>query len=139
MSVSRSMAMFWRIYAVVLAIVILPLYSMLMKASPSLYDFLDMVVAVGALMGFFGYAYEFRIISMKLWKVYFFLVIAWDLFYNILISMILDLAVHFPNEGKITWLDVLLSFMMVVPEYIALFLYGFRSDSLWTEHERQSI
>ena len=52
--------------------------------------------------------------------------------------MMFNLAVHFPNEGKIGWLDVLLSFMLVTPEYIALFLYGFRSDSLWTEHVQQS-
>ena len=123
--------MFWRIYAVVLALILLPAYSLIMKASPGIYDYLDMIVSVGALMGFIGYAFEFRIISVNLWKFYFFLVIGWDLFYNIVISMIFDMAVHLPNEEKSSWTGVAVSFALIVPEYIALFLYGYRSAPLW--------
>lgn len=123
--------MFWRIYSVALALVLLPTYSIIMKASPGIFDYLDMIISVGALMGFVGYAYEFRIISMKLWQVYFFLVIAWDLFYNIIISMALNLAVHLPYEEKTSWVGVLVSFAIIIPEYIALFLYGFKSEMLW--------
>jgi hypothetical protein len=125
--------MFWRIYSVALAFLLLPTYVMIMGTAYSVWDFLDMVVAVGALMGFFGYAYNFRIISMNVWRVYFFLVICWDLFYNILISIVFDLAVHLPDEKKIGWTGVLLSFAMIVPEYIALFRYGFKSESIWME------
>jgi hypothetical protein len=125
--------MFWRIYSIALAFLLLPTYAMIMGMSYSIWDFMDMVVAVGALMGFFGYAYKFRIISMSLWKVYFFLVLSWDLFYNIIISMVLDLAVHLPNEPKIAWTGVLLSFAIIVPEYIALFHYGYKSEALWLE------
>ena len=125
--------MFWRIYSVALALILLPTYSIIMKASPGIFDYLDMIVSVGALMGFVGFAYEFRIISMKLWKIYFFLVIAWDLFYNIIISMVLNLAVHLPYEGKTSWLGALVSFAIIIPEYIALFLYGYKSELLWEE------
>jgi hypothetical protein len=125
--------MFWKIYSVVLAAILLPSYVMVMGASFAPWDFMDMVVAVGALMGFFGYAYKFRIISMNLWKFYFFLIISWDLFYNIIISMILDLAVNLPGAPKATWLDVLFSFAIIAPEYVALYHYGFKSESLWEE------
>lgn len=125
--------MFWRIYSVALALILLPTYSIIMKVSPGIFDYLDMIISVGALMGFIGYAYEFRIISMTLWKVYFFLAIAWDLFYNILISMVLNLAVHLPFEEKTTWVGVLVSFAIIIPEYIALFLYGYKSEMLWEE------
>jgi hypothetical protein len=130
--------MFWRVYSVVLSLVLLPAYSVIMKVSPGIFDYLDMIVSVGALMGFVGFAYEFRIISMNLWKVYFFLVIAWDIFYNIFITMVLDLAVHLPNEEKIGWTGVALSFAIIIPEYIALFLYGYKSDPLWEGAEAAS-
>jgi hypothetical protein len=123
--------MFWRVYSVVLALFLLPAYSVIMKASPGIFDYVDMIVSVGALMGFIGFAYEFRIISMSLWKFYFFLVIGWDVFYNIFISMIFDLAVHLPNEEKTSWIGVAVSFALIVPEYVALFLYGFKSEPLW--------
>jgi hypothetical protein len=44
----------------------------------------------------------------------------------------LDLAVHMPNEPKIEWTGVLLSFAIIAPEYIALYHCGFKSESLWT-------
>jgi hypothetical protein len=125
--------MFWRIYSVALALLLIPTYVMVMGLPHKIWDFMDMVVAVGALMGFLGYAYRFRIISMNVWKVYFFLVICWDFFYNIIISLVLDLAVHVPNEPKVGWTGVLLSFAIVAPEYIALYLYGFKSDPVWRE------
>jgi hypothetical protein len=123
--------MFWRVYSVALALLLLPAYSVLMKASPGIYDYLDMIVSVGALMGFIGYAYEFRIISVNLWKFYFFLAIGWDIFYNIVITMLFDLAIHLPNEEKTTWTSLAISFAIIVPEYIGLFLYGYKSDPLW--------
>ena len=125
--------MFWKIYSVALAALLLPTYVMVMGTSHTLWDFMDMVVAVGALMGFFGFAYKFRIISVTVWKIYFFLIISWDLFYNITISMALDLAVHLPDAPKATWTDVLFSFAIVAPEYVALYCYGFKSESLWAE------
>jgi hypothetical protein len=125
--------MFWRIYAVVLTIIMLPTYSRLMKCSPTMYDYFDMVICVGALLGFIGYSFEFRIISEKLWKVYFFLVICWDLFYNILITKILDRAAHFPGEASISWTGVLITFAIITPEYIGLFRYGYKSDELWNK------
>jgi|WetSurMetagenome_2_1015567.scaffolds.fasta_scaffold41632_2 hypothetical protein len=125
--------MFWRIYSVALAVLLLPTYVMIMGTSYSLWDFMDMVVAVGALMGFIGFAYKFPIISVNVWKVYFFLVISWDFFYNIIITLVLDLAVHLPNEPKIGWTNVLLSFAIIAPEYVALFRYGFKSDPIWQE------
>jgi hypothetical protein len=125
--------MFWKIYSIALALLILPAYVVVMGASYSHWDFMDMVVAVGALMGFFGYAYKFRIISVNVWKVYFFLVISWDFFYNIIISLALDLAVHLPNEPKPGWTNALFTFALIVPEYIALFRYGFRSGLLWNK------
>ena len=124
--------MFWKIYSVVLVAILLPTYVVVMGSTYSMWDFMDMAVTVGALMGFMGYAYKFRIISMTLWKVYFFLAIVWDIFYNIIITLVLNLAVHLPNEPKMGASGVLLSFAIVIPEYIALYLYGFQSESLWT-------
>jgi hypothetical protein len=127
--------MFWRIYAVVFALVSLINYSVLMKASPGMWDYLDMAISVGALMGFVGFAFEFRIISMNLWKVYFFLAISWDIFYSFIIVKMLDLAVHLPNEEKMTWATLAVSFALLIPEYICLYLYGYRSEPLWEETE----
>jgi hypothetical protein len=50
----------------------------------------------------------------------------------------LDLAVHLPNEEKIGWTGVALSFAIIIPEYIALFLYGYKSDPLWEGAEAAS-
>jgi hypothetical protein len=125
--------MFWRIYSLILVVILLPTYSRIMKCSPTIFDYLDMVICVGALLGLIGFSFGFRIISAKLWRVYFFLVISWDLFYNILITMILDLAVHLPNEVKLGWTGVIVSFAIIIPEYIGLFRYGYKSDDLWNK------
>jgi hypothetical protein len=40
-----------------------------------------------------------------------------------------------PYVQKTTWAGVAISFAIIFPEYIGLFLYGFRSDMLWEEVE----
>ena len=123
--------MLWRIYSVAFTILSVANYSILMKASPTMWDYLDMIISVGALMGFIGFAFEFRIISVNLWKVYFFLGIGWDIFYGIIIVKLFDLSVHLPNWEKTTWTNVAVSFALIIPEYIGLFLYGYKSGPLW--------
>jgi len=94
-------------------------------------DYIDAVIYVVVLLAIYGFVYSKRILNRKTWQVFFPLILLWDLW-----SLVFD------GDWEQWWqsgpvvLVVLASVIAVlmIPQYIALFRYGFRERALWEQH-----
>lgn len=121
----------WKIYFCSLTLLLAALYVLsftyfLPNASPSMKiaHYLDLPISVIALVGLYGYAFRKRIVHPNFWKVWLVVIVLWDMFYNLVLSgwthlELPDMAVFF------------LAYGILLPEYFALYMYGFRSEELW--------
>jgi len=120
----------WRIYAwVMAALLLLALVLTVFEGSGSIIiDAIDYGVSALSLVGVFGYAYGRAIATRAFWRVLLPVLIAWDS--GMLIRQYLD-----PETGSdllIFSVIVVLVASLLVPSYIAVFRYGYRSPALWT-------
>jgi len=86
-----------------------------------------------SLVGVFGFAYSKIIMSKRLWQVWLPIVVLWDT------GVLVNQYMYEPVEME-PWFLVLVAVITVIvilPEYLALYFYGYRSDPLW--HLKSSI
>jgi tetratricopeptide (TPR) repeat protein len=86
-------------------------------------DHADLAITALALLGVLAFAHGRRAVVPDLWRAMAFAFPAWNLVY------------HFHLEGGAvalvgTWLPI---HVFLLPAYVSLFLYGFRSESLWRQ------
>ena len=125
--------MLWKIYAWFLAFLLAVGYGVLIWEGIEVRDIVDMLISLVALIGVFGYAYKRKIISEDLWRVWFFVIIGWDIFYNLVLEDFTEFSEFTTIEISIV---IIIMLILIIPEYIALFLYGFRSEALWKPQKR---
>jgi hypothetical protein len=87
-------------------------------------DWLDMPITGISLVGLFGFAYKKIIGGQSFWKGWFIFILIYDTAYMV--------YQYYPEDfvGEEVWLD-LLAQSFFIPLYIAFYLYGYKSDSLW--------
>lgn len=119
--------MVWKIYFCCLTALLVVLYvitfSTPVKGIPT---YLDVPISVVALVGLYGYAFKKRIGNDNFWKMWFFVIVLWDAFYNLVLP---EWAVFQPVD----LVAILIGYGIIVPGYLALYLYGFRSQPLWKD------
>ncbi len=85
-----------------------------------------------SLLGMFGFAYDKVVLRDIVWRCWLPAVILWD-------AWIIGLDLFSEVNGiDVTFgiIASLLIFVISMPEYVALYLYGFRSNQIWTGRER---
>jgi hypothetical protein len=87
-------------------------------------DWLSLLIAWIGIVGFFGFAYKKTIGEQNFWKRWFIFNLVFDISY--------EFYEKYPKGfiAEELWLDIL-AYSIPVPIYIALYLYGYKSDSLW--------
>ncbi len=126
----------WKIYFWVLTGILILTYSDIFFNDPIVYDFIDLPITITAMVGLFGYAYKKCIAHAGLWRKWFFIIIVWDLLYNLYfrVDLLKEATVHEQPLPLAFWIILfLVASVIILPEYIALYLYGFRSKQLWDE------
>ena len=118
----------WKIYFVIFSLLLLFVYYGLLSKGITIYDSADIAISLIALTGLFGYAFTKKIHSQTLWRIWLFVIVIWDLFYNIYLTAILGVA-QGGETCNIT--EILIGFIFIFPEYIALYKYGYKSTALW--------
>ena len=110
---------FWRIYFFLLTVIHLHFYSYILS-SPGKSGFnpnetyLDILITTIALLGLFLFAAEKKFIGPIFWKLYFFVYISWDIIIRVTLKpFILVSVIH--------------GFILLIPLYLALYLYGFKT------------
>ena len=125
----------WKLYSVIFSLLLLFAYYDFILKGITIYDFADIVISLTALTGLFGYTFTKKIYSQALWRIWLFVIVIWDLFYNLYLTAILGVAQGVAQGGdKINITEVLIAFIFIFPEYVALYLYGYKSTALW-EHK----
>lgn len=124
----------WKIYFWILLILLLIAYSAILMAMPSVWDFIDPIFSLIALAGVFAYGYKKKLFSANFWRIWLLVIISWDLTYNILLTDYLGVAQQLRSiTEEETFYEELFSWVLIIPEYIALYLLGFKSVALWRQ------
>ena len=89
---------------------------------------LDFPISLVSLAGLFGYAYQQSIGERLFWKAWLPVVFVWDVATNFLWNGLFG----FRGLDSLEMVVIIAVFYAIfVAEYIALFLYGFRSEAIW--------
>lgn len=90
-------------------------------------DIAELSAWVFSLVGVFGFAYSRVLLRPLVWRAWLPTVIIWDIW-----VVVIETAMV-PNESSIS-LAAMVSVLMLVlilPEYLALYFYGYRSNEIW--------
>lgn len=107
-------------------------FALQYSQSPAWTDVVGYGTWLVSLIGVFGFAYSRTIINERLWQTWFPIVVLWD------VGVLVTQYVYEPLEME-PWLmnpwlltvAAIITGILVLPEYVALYLYGYRSNPLW--------
>ena len=111
----------WKIYFLLMCVLLAVIKVQTLSLGLSIESCIDTVISMSALAGLYGYAYQKKIMNRLLWKIIWVLVMLW---------FVLTLATM---QNNVHLLSIIIGAIIIAPKYIALYLYGFRSDELWEE------
>lgn len=101
-------------------------YEFTDESVPDAVDYLDFVFWIIAMVGVVAYCYEKEVFVRRFWQAYFPFIILWDL-YIVYREVAPDPEM---NEPTLLLIFVVIYLIMVVPEYIGLYLYAYGNDQL---------
>jgi hypothetical protein len=113
----------WRSYAFLISAVIVAGYAYLMATEFHALLCLDIAVTAVGIVGLFAYAYRRPLLKRRFWALWALVLPSWDLLFNFVL--------YRQAQHGVGTLGKALSLIPFVPEYVALWLYGFKSASLW--------
>lgn len=127
--------MFWKIYFWVMLL----LYAIYVAAAIwfpeemelEVVDYIDFVFAMLALVGVFGFAFKKAVLYQGVWRAYLPFIILWDISY----SALRDEWVG-GEELMYEIIAVGLMALVLIPQYVAIFRYGFYSKQLWAPYNQ---
>lgn len=118
----------WKIYFWFLVMVVGAFFGASLVQGLDAVKIIDFVISLISLAGLFGFAYRRKIGVSLLWKVWLPVIVAWDAWTNFLWNGL-------SGFHGLAWLDVIVVGAVFdaifAGEYIALYLYGFRSEEIW--------
>ncbi|MCU7920517.1 MAG: hypothetical protein KZQ95_19500 [Candidatus Thiodiazotropha sp. (ex Epidulcina cf. delphinae)] len=125
--------MIWKIYFFVLLL----LYAIYVAAAIlypevmrlEIVDYIDLGFAMLALLGVFGYAFKKAVLNQSVWKVYLLFIILWDISFTVLRDEWIG-----GEDLMYEILSLVIMALILIPQYVAIFRYGFRSKQLWAPY-----
>ena len=121
-------SIFWKLYSVFFAIVVLSAPAVLMSTHPTVFDYIDLVTSVTAALGLIGFAFRKAIGTEAFWRTAFPVLAVWEVAYNVLIAQVLDLAQRGIEGGLVAWFAGPAVFGVA---YFGLFHYAYRRHDFW--------
>jgi hypothetical protein len=122
--------LFWKIYFWFLLVVVGFLFGGFLVQGLDMIRLLDFPISLASLAGLYGFAYQKSIGASLFWKAWLPVVILWDLTTNFLWNGI------FGFHG-LDWVEavavIAVFYGFFTAEYVALFLYGYRSEEIWRQ------
>lgn len=129
----------WKIYFLILTLlmiagtalivadslgVLLPAGTPLLDDDWTWLDSLSILITWVGIVGLFGFAYKKVIGGQNFWKKWFIFTLVLDISYTVYDS--------YPEGFAIEdiWYDII-AYSLILPYYIALYLYGYKSEELW--------
>lgn len=122
--------LFWKIYFWFLLVVVGFLFGGFLVQGLDMIKLLDFPISLASLAGLYGFAYQKGIGVSLFWKAWLPVVILWDLTTNFFWSGV------FGFHG-LDWVETVavvgVFYGIFTAEYVALFLYGYRSEQIWRQ------
>lgn len=116
---------FWSIGVLAVGAIVFDVYE---QRRVEAFDVVDYATWIISLAGVFGFAYSRAILHKRLWQAWLPLAIGWDL-----VTLTRQYMADPSETDPLLIVFVLLIVgILFVPEYVALYLYGYRSDALWS-------
>lgn len=115
--------MFFKIYFGINVFLVLLTPFVLLKYF-TFFNVIDSFILIISCIGLYGYVYRVLIFKQSLWKVYFVINLFWDFSSVVIYGFKNSMAVTSFQWGVI----IMLTFLLVVPGYIALYRYAFKED-----------
>jgi hypothetical protein len=97
---------------------------------------LEFVLSIISFIGLYGYIYKKKIINKGFWAALFVLIVAyqvWDAYQNYQFSHALNTILPTKTDIIKESTDILVDYIVPLPFFIGLFLYGFKSAAIWNE------
>ena len=132
------MIKFWKIYFFLMIVIMAIEFAMRLYFSHvllfSIRNQVELLITLISFVGIYGFIYKKKIISNIFWIVFFVLVVSysiWDIYLDVQLNNKLNSI--YPTEPGILWstIDFFLNYILGLPFYIGLFIYGFRSKEIW--------
>jgi hypothetical protein len=99
-------------------------------------DYFDLPLSLIGVFGLFGYAFKKQIINAFAWKVYFVIIVFWDIF-AFLACPRQPLIVEVNLGVQIISLIFVVCFAL--PYYLAIYLYGYKSMTIWNKTHNKAL
>ena len=119
--------MFWKIFIWVYLSISVFLFTLI---EPTIFLVSDVIIWLITLVGLFGYAYEKRIFNNIFWRIWLFVKISWDVYFNFLDDLITQskLPVYNDIPAYILFACILLTC------YIGIYSYGYKNVEFWKKY-----
>jgi hypothetical protein len=115
----------WKVYFWLLTLSLAALYGFTFYSTTvPVFCYFDVPISVVGLVGLFGFAHHKRIAHAMYWRMWFFGLLLWDTLFNLVLS-------GWVRMEPVDMLGSIIIYGLLVPEYVALYLYGFRSKPIW--------
>lgn len=125
--------MWWKIYTWLLAVFLVLSYSFIIAATPTIVDLIDIPISIVAWLGLLAFSYSKRFLFEPFWRTWLVMIIGWDIIYNFVFAGLLGIGQEIQGMDPVTVVEAVVGLVLLVPEYYAIFLYGFRRQEIWYE------
>jgi len=128
MMLGKIMKLLWKVYFFIIALQVVGFpASLILLAGPLLLiDAVNWIFILFGVVGLFGYVFTKNIGSKKIWRIFLFGFIAWDIF-NLLLWQPSQSAVNYDER---TWAITLILFAFLIPQYMGIYRYAFNDHSV---------
>lgn len=133
--------MWWKLYTWLLVILVIFAEASLFFFSESeaaLVDYIDIPFTVISLIGLCAFSYDKKLFSERFWRYWLGGAILWDLSYSYIFTQYLGISGFVPAEYEVSLWELAIGRLLTIPLYIALYLYGFRRESIWDADNEQN-
>lgn len=110
--------MIWKVYSVLLMLLLIGGYSSVPEFRS--WEYADFIITCIAFFGFTSFAFGVRVLNPLFWKCWLLVAVIWDFCYNMFVPSIVP---GITNPA----LSYLMLLSMISPEYLGLYLYGFKN------------
>lgn len=113
----------WKVYCVAVAVALAAIYTVVWRSAFRPVHLVDLAITLAGFAGLWGYASQRRLLSQSFWRIQACLFPAWEIVMNFYFSRI--------TAGISGYVAVWALMLFFVPEYWALWKYGYRSPDIW--------
>lgn len=119
----------WKLYfwLMISLVIVAAFYELYDENAMEVSDVADYGTWLFSLAGVFGFAYSKVFLHRRLWRVWLPIIVVWDI--GFLVKQYLQDPVEL--DPSLLVFTAVFFVLIVAPQYLALYLYGYRSNALW--------